>query len=50
MQYILMVTIFMKLGGPVLTMQDFTSEKACLAVAAQVKNEIPDANVKCLPK
>jgi len=50
MAFILTAIIHMKLGGPIVIMQEYSSEHTCHNAAAYLSSKIPEVDVKCLPK
>lgn len=48
--YILIIILHMKLGGDVVSTQEFSSVETCFKAAAYVNENIENATFKCLPK
>lgn len=50
MTHILVIVIFMKLGGPIVTMQEFASEHTCNDAATLIAKKIESIDIMCIKK
>ena len=48
--YILMAVIHMKLSGPVVIMQEFSSINTCIEAAAKVHEKLNSVETECIKK
>lgn len=50
MAHILVIIMFMKLGGPVVATQEFSNKENCQSAITYLQKKLEDVTMTCLPK